>query len=247
MPETTDKQKTIQDLQRQILAWQGYKETGQPSLSLGLGDLEKVFPGKVFPRGAMHEFMTFCPEDKAASTGFIASLLSKLMRKGGTALWISGSPELFPPSLQTFGLEPDRMVFVCIKKEKDRLWALEEALKCDALCVVVAEINDVDFVQSRRLQLVVEESKVTGLLLRTAPRVQMTTACTVRWHIRALPSVTEGGLPGVGFPAWDVMLLKVRNGNPSHWQIAWQNNAFVLQQQKHSDIPGSKIVNRKVG
>ncbi|MFD2969075.1 ImuA family protein [Sphingobacterium bambusae] len=247
MQEAINKQKTITDLQRQILAWQGFKEPNGQSASLGLGELEQAFPGNVFPVGVIHEFVTSCAEEEAASTGFIAGLLSELMRKGGAALWIGNTQELFAPAIRTFGIEPDRMVFICMKRDKDILWALEEALKCASLCVVIAEVKDLDFVQSRRLQLVVERSKVTGLVLRTATRIQMTTACAVRWQVRTMPSVVVDGLPGVGFPAWEVSLLKVRNGNPSQWQVAWQNNSFSMKQRQELPVKRSKTENRQVG
>jgi protein ImuA len=36
----------------------------------------------------------------------------------------------------------------------------------------------------------------------------------------------EYGFPGVGFPRWNVELLKVRNGKPSSWKIEWSGNRF---------------------
>jgi protein ImuA len=38
----------------------------------------------------------------------------------------------------------------------------------------------------------------------------------------------EDGLPGVGFPRWQVELLKVRNGNPGCWQVEWVAGSFAL-------------------
>jgi protein ImuA len=34
------------------------------------------------------------------------------------------------------------------------------------------------------------------------------------------------GMPGVGFPRWNVQLLKVRNGKPGAWQIEWSADGF---------------------
>jgi hypothetical protein len=33
-------------------------------------------------------------------------------------------------------------------------------------------------------------------------------------------------MPGVGFPGWNVELLKVRNGKPGSWQIEWAESRF---------------------
>jgi protein ImuA len=74
-------------------------------------------------------------------------------------------------------------------------------LKCEGLTAVVGEINTLDLIQSRRLQLATEQSGVTGFLLRTHQRTLNTTACTCRWQIHSLQSETQDGLPGSVFPA----------------------------------------------
>src|SRR4029078_4613727 len=78
-----------------------------------------------------------------------------------------------------------------------------------------------DFTTSRRFQLAVEESRVTGFILRTKESIN-TTACVTRWKIKHISSRTENDIPGVGFPAWEVALVKVRNGKPGNWQLEWR-------------------------
>lgn len=234
--DTNNKQQVIEVLQQQILTWQGYKEVKRNTSSLGFGVLESAFPGQAFPTGAIHEFITSSAEEEAATTGFVGGLLSVLMHKSAVCLWISNSHTVFPAAIQNFGIDPDRIVFVCMRHDQDILWALEEGLKCSALCCVVAEVTDLDFIQSRRLQLAVERSRVTGVILRKASRIRMSTVCAVRWQIKPLPSKIIDSLPGVGFPVWDVNLLKVKNGNPSHWQITWRSNRFAVESVKNKQI-----------
>lgn len=74
---------------------------------------------------------------------------------------------------------------------------------------------------SRRLQLAVEQSCVTGFIIRHQPRYPGVTACVSRWQITPLPSELEEGMPGVGFPRWQVELLKIRNGRPGTWEVEW--------------------------
>jgi protein ImuA len=103
---------------------------------------------------------------------------------------------------------------------------MEEALKCDGLAAVVAEIQELSFIASRRLQLAVEKSLVTGFILRRNPRNINTTACVTRWKIKPIQSESVDGLPGVGFPRWNVELLKARNGKGGSWQIEWVAGQF---------------------
>ena len=246
MKKSGEKSICIAELQNQILQWQGFKQVERKHDGLGLGELEQAFPGNVFPVGALHEFICENKEEEAASSGFLGSLLSFLIQKDGIVLWISGSGQLFAPAMTSFGLEPDRIIFVQIQKQKDLLWALEEGLKCTAVKVVVAEIQEINFVQSRRLQLVVEKSQVTGLLLRFQPRVLGATTCAVRWHIRPRPSYVQDNMPGVGFPVWEAELLKVKNGQPSRWQLIWKQGNLLVEQLYKAKVSVSTD-KRKVG
>jgi protein ImuA len=224
---TISKQETLDKLRKDILSLQGVKPGNEGNAGVfGLGPLESAFPNGVCPTGNIHEFFITEPEHAATSAGFLSGLLQVLMKNGSACLWISTNRTLFPPALQAFGIEPDRIIFVDLKREKDVLWVMEESLKCEGLTAVVAELKEINFAQSRRLQLVVEKSKVTGFVLRSDPNKITSTACVARWRITPLPSELEEGMPGVGFPRWNVELLKVRNGNPGTWIMEWSDGQF---------------------
>lgn len=213
----------IEHLQKQILSMQSNRPAVEQQLKLGLGNLEDAFPGKAFPRAAMHEFISLTSQQAACTSGFIAVILGKLMQHDGICVWISTKPRrsVFPPALKTFGIEPHRILFVDTDKPKQTLWALEEALKCDAITAVVGELNELGFDESRRFQLAVEQSRVTGFIHRFRPKNNNAVACVSRWNINALPSLSPDGLPGLGFPRWRVELQKVKNGMPGIWQVEW--------------------------
>lgn len=226
MPES--KMDMINQLRKDILLLEGFKPPTARAVSvMGLGPVEAAFPNGVFPIGTVHEFLGTETEQAAACSGFMSALLGKLMQNEGVGVWISTSRKLFPPALKAFGIEPDRVIFVDLQKERDVLWVMEEALKCEGLAAVIGEVREISFAQSRRLQLAVESSRVTGFILRTDARKLSTTACTARWQISALPSHQENQMPGVGFPRWNVELLKIRNGNPGTWQMEWAEDQFI--------------------
>lgn len=249
----------VAKLQTEILRIQGLKPADHTTVDMGLGDISSAFPGGQFPFGAVHEFLSAGPYDVAASCGFIAGLLSPLMGKSGTSLWISSSRTLFPPALKSFGIQPDRMIFIDLHSEKDVMWAMDEALKCSALSAVVGEMQEISFTASRRLQLAVENSRVTGFVLRHHARKVNSTACVSRWKITALPSypiATDDGdeLPGVGFAQWRVELLRIRNGKPGVWDIKWMNGKFCplipsVHSQAIGDLPedASLYLKKKTG
>ncbi len=218
----------IQQLQQQILRWEGYKPpaVGQRS-SLGLGPLEEAFPNGVFPKGHVHEMVCASSEQAAASGGVVSGILSLLMRESGVCIWIGRDRRLFAPALAGFGVMPHQVIFISLSRDQDTLWVMEEALKCPGLTAVVCELRDMDFKQSRRFQLAVEHSQVTGFILRNATGKLGSTACAARWQVTPLPSTAINGLPGVGFMRWEVTLSKVRNGQTGTWVLEWHEGRFV--------------------
>ena len=222
------KRELIDRLQKDILQWEGYRPPAADAADLvGLGPVEAAFPNGAFPVGAVHELVCANAEQVAASEGFIGGLLSVLMREGGACLWVGLSQSVFAPALSAFGIEPHRVIFLNLLRDQEVLWVMEEALKCKGLAAVIGEVSALDFKQSRRLQLATEQSKVTGFVLRNASRKLGPTACAARWQVKPQPSETVNGLPGLGFPRWQVELLKVRNGQPGNWVVEWDEGRFV--------------------
>ena len=224
---TSSKADIIAKLQREILPLQGIKsEFNNTALDKTIGPLKNAFPNNTFPVEAIHEFIAYGIEDIAVTTGFIASIISPLMQNGGAVIWIGSAHTIFPPALKSFGIVPDKIIFINLQKEKEMLWTMEEALKCEGLAAVIGEIKELNFTVSRRLQLAVEQSRVTGFIIRNNPRTITTSACVTRWKITTLPSELKDGLPGVGFPRLNVGLLKVRNGKPGNWQIEYSAGRY---------------------
>src|SRR6478735_6707795 len=179
-------------LQKEILPLQGFKTLSTDnSVDIGFRPIEAAFPNGVFPIGCIHEFVNTPSTENAAGHGFIAYLLSKLMQSGGAGIWISASRTLFPAALKTFGVTPDQIIFIDLKKEKDLLPATEEALQCNMFTSVISEVNKISFKESRRLQLAAEQSRVTGFLIHQQLNP---IACISRWRITSSPSESLEGM-----------------------------------------------------
>jgi protein ImuA len=235
----TAKANIIAQLKKDILPLQGFKSILNAVALDGIpAVIKNAFPNAAFPLGAVHELIADGTEDAAATFGFMSAILASMMKKAGSCIWINGSQSVFPPALKSFGIRPDNIIFIYLKKEKEILWAMEEALKCKGLSAVIGEVQDLSFTASRRLQLAIEQSQVTGFIVRRNPRSLNTTACLARWRITSLPAELPAGMPGVGFPRWNVELLKVRNGKPGSWQIE-----FVGGQLKY--VPTMTIIHQQ--
>lgn len=231
------KKEVMDRLRREILAAEGLqRQAYEPKLDMGLPALASAFPDQTFPTGCIHEFISPDMESAAATAGFITALLGHMAKQKGPCIWVSRHRRLFAPALLAFGLPPDQVIFIHPDKDRDLLWTTEQALKCRGLAAVIADVPDLDLTASRRLQLAVEQSRVTGLLHRYLPGNTGHTACVARWQIKPLSSET-GDLPGMGAPRWQVNLLKVRNGRPGTWIIDWAIDHFELNTQFQQSGP----------
>lgn len=236
----------IEQLQREVLQMQGYRRPQQDNLfRTGLGPIEASFPDKRFPAGVVHDFASGSQEDATATIGFVAGLMTALMRKDGRCLWISNRRTLFPAALERYHIPADRIIFIDLSRPKEVLWTIEEALKCNVLSTVVGELRDLGFTESRRLQLAVEQSHVTGFILRMNNRSNNPVACAASWKIKPLASISEEGMPGLGYPRWLVQLTKVRNGKPGEWELSWRDGAFAHSARSESLVDMQQLEHKK--
>src|SRR5262249_40267246 len=145
--------------------------------------------GGGFARGALHEIAATGESAMAAATGFALALASlggasrnndrgaSDRNSSNNVIWIAedlslaenGAP--YGPGLDGIGIAPERLVVVAAARGRDVLWAMEEALRCRTIDVVIGEmrLHDIDQVATRRLSLAAAAGGALGLMLRTAP------------------------------------------------------------------------------
>ncbi len=219
-PSNSSKEEIVRQLRKDLLLLQGFRSSPVDAVDVGLGPISEAFPNQVFPTGAVHELISNNTESAVASVGFMSCIAGRLMTTGAPCVWAASERQVFPPGLKRFGIDPSQIVFVDLKKEKQVLWVLEEALKQGGLAAVIGEVKNISDIASRRLQLAAERSGVTGFMIRHITRSVTPIASVARWKITSLPS--EGpkmNMPGLGFPRWAVELEKIRNGKPGKWIV----------------------------
>ena len=237
----------ITQLRKEILAMSGV----QPALPADVANnelpfMQAHFPSAVFPRAAVHELMCSELEDMTASAGFVAALLSSIFNTTAPMIWISEQRQVFPSGLVPFNIDPSQIIFIHPANAKENLWVTEEALKCKGIGAVVAEMNGVEFVNSRRFQLAVEKSLVTAFIINNKKGEAANNACMSRWKITSAHSHIHNALPGVGNPVWDVRLEKIRNGKAGQWRLQW-DGAVIKEIKIQEAILTSTLLRKKTG
>jgi protein ImuA len=221
--------------------------------------------------GALHEVAAAREAETAAASGFALALAARRTswRRASTAignsndarahnderavtsgrhvLWIAedlslaenGAP--YGPGLDGIGIAPERLITVAAARERDVLWAMEEALRCRAVGMVIGEMRprDIDQVATRRLALAAAAGNALGLILRTAPDDGPSAAAT-RWIVGAAPSLNAERGHGVGSARLLARLVRNRRGHLGAWIVEWNSVEQRFELATHSEpVAGS--------
>jgi protein ImuA len=170
-----------------------------------------------------------------------------VLTPGRNVLWIAedlslaenGAP--YGPGLDGIGIAPERLITVAAARERDVLWAMEEALRCRAVDMVIGEMRPraIDQVATRRLALAAAAGNALGLILRTAPNDGPSAAAT-RWIVGAAPSSPHSGegddrRHGVGPPRLAARLVRNRRGHLGAWIVEWNSVEQRFELATHSE------------
>jgi protein ImuA len=170
-----------------------------------------------------------------------------VLTPGRNVLWIAedlslaenGAP--YGPGLDGMGIAPERLITVIAPRARDVLWAMEEALRCRAVGMVIGEIRPrgIDQVATRRLALAAAAGNALGLILYTAPDDGPSAAAT-RWILGAAPPSPHSGegderCHGVGPPRLIARLVRNRRGHLGAWIVEWNSVEQRFELATHSE------------
>src|SRR5919108_1498133 len=177
--DPSDKSARLKELRAQLQTLDRNGCVAAP-LAFGLPALDRHLGGGL-PRGCLHEVAGGV--DDGAALGFCTALAGRLAADR-PVLWCQPDFDLYAPGLAAFGLDPARLIVVAARRPADRLWALEEGLRCPALAAAVIELDALDMTAARGLQLAAESSGVTGFVLHPdGLRSPAASVAVTRWTV----------------------------------------------------------------
>lgn len=181
-------------------------------------------------QATLAEVFADSPAD-GAITGFT---LAHLGQSDKPLLWIQdrlSRREAGRPCLAGLPV-PLEIIHVDVSKPVDVLWAMEEGLRCTALCAVIGEVwgdpPALDFTATKRLALRSEAHNVPAWLMRRAATPNLS-AARMRWRVTSLPSQAkpyDSRAPGA--PLWQACLFRARWRTPGQWVASHDANGLHL-------------------
>jgi protein ImuA len=173
--------------------------------------------------------------------------------RGRETIWIAEDLSLaengaaYGPGLPEIGIAPERLLTVTAARGRDVLWAMEEALRCRAVGVVIGELRgrDIDTVATRRLSLAAAAGNTLGLILRAAPDDAPSAAAT-RWIIGAVQSVRirDGERLHLVASRLAAHLIRNRRGPLGAWIVEWNSVEQRFELATHSEPVAGAAVDR---
>jgi protein ImuA len=171
--------------------------------------VDAALPSGGLPLACLHQI-----QGEAPATAFAALIAGRLAERfDRPVLWAPSGDDLYPPGLTAWGLSTARLIVARGRDDGERLWVMEEGLRCADLACVVAEVTALDLTSGRRLQLAAEAGAVTGLVLHP-PQSKAANAGTSRW--RVMPMING---------RWRLCLERCRGGMPREWEIPCQRES----------------------
>ncbi len=175
---------------------------------------------------ALHEIAPASPGDGAAATGFALAVAARFLdAPRGSGLLIAQDfaaqdfGALYGPGLLAHGLPLSRLIFVRTPDAPALLWAMEEALKCGGLALVMGEIWNLkpySLAASRRLVLAARAGRTPALLVQASAfgrAADFSSAAQTRFEIASAPSAAIKAVSGRDLPgpaAFALRLAKAR-------------------------------------
>ncbi len=200
--------KAIQALRSRIKSNRNSR-SGQQCVPTGIESIDSQLPDGGLPTASVIEWISDETGSSAASMA-LRSVIPMLTLSGCLAV-IDERHEFNADAAQSLGIPLSRILLVrppqsvrsisthrrSSADHSDALWALEQAARCPGVRVVLCWLDRSSTAVLRRLQLAVERSGVTVILIRPASELRQPSFADLRLHVQTDNPIQLNGKPQV--------------------------------------------------
>ncbi len=189
-----------------------------PVFSTGAVGIDELLPRRGLKLDTLTEWVaetTTCGATTLAISA-MASLLDSYPNVRGPVVVVDSEGTFYPPAALALGIPAERIVWVRPKRHADAVWAIDQALRCDSVAAVWAQVGDrLDDRDARRLQLAAEIGCTPGLLVRPSSVRGKPSFADVRFHVtqKGVRSLFREKTPDTFLRVWRVTLERCRGAS----------------------------------
>ena len=212
----------------------------------------KLWPGLAIQKGALHQLRVKDYRDATASMGFALCLaqqaaVSRSKTKKPRIVIISLRHEaneygsLYGEGLASLGINPDTVIFIEARNEKELLWAGEEAARHEGVASIVMAVRHPSAIMTltamRRLNLSAQQKSVLITFVYgdfASSKKSIAGGAPWRWCVCPAPSgFLIHDRKASGRPSWTVIVEKGLALEARSFLVEWhhETGSFVLRQR----------------
>ena len=209
MEEQREPAISLENLRRRIarLETGAKRHSGQP-VSSGCEALDALLPERGFCRGTLVEWLS---AGDGAGVCALAMLAAKqACSDGGVLAVFDHRREFCPPAAVRMGIGPEQLLVIHADTTADNHWAIDQALRSQAVAAVLAWPGRLDDRTFRRWQLAAEEGGCLAMLLRPKTARGEPSWADVRLWVEPLPAAA---MMRSRKRLLQIVLLRCRGGN----------------------------------
>jgi len=178
---------TLELLARQIRDMETAGRPARESIPSGCCAMDRHLPHGGHARGSMVELIRHGTGSGVSSLALM--IARQAMDEGKFLIVVDTQRQFYPPAMKSLGIPMERVIALQPANHADAIWGIDQALRCQAVGAVIAEIGNLEDRVARRLQLAAEHGGGLGVLLRDtrSARTQPSWA-DVQWFVRCDPT-----------------------------------------------------------
>jgi protein ImuA len=185
----TRRQRVLAELRMKIRTHEHDQPKDCETISTGSEALNRLLPDQGIRPGSLVEWVGLGEASGAGTLSlWVIQQFSKTRRP---AIVVDSHKLVYPVALQQLGSDPAALILVRPGNQAENLWAIEQALRCEAVSVVWGRTDQLTPVTYRRFKLAAEHAGSLGFFIRSAQALSQPTWADVRLVVEPRPSWGE--------------------------------------------------------
>lgn len=173
---------SLENLLQRAAIWRGGRiSSAKEGIPTGFNELDALFPGGGWPRGALTEFLT--PGEGIGALSLAMPALARLSQEKRWIAWVAPPYIPYAPALATAGVDLSHVLMIRPRAASDGLWAVEQTLRSGTCAAVLAWPVAGGDRMLRRLQLAAEAGRSWGLLFRPERMAMQSSPAALRLRV----------------------------------------------------------------
>lgn len=156
-----------------------------PSVSSGISAIDHLLPERGFRRGSLSEWIA---AEDGSGTLSLALHVAGQVRQQRPLILVDDRQQFYAPAIAATGIPLHHTIVVRPASRVEKLWCVEQSLRCPGVGAVLCRIDALRTAEFRRLQLAAEAGTAVGLLIRPFAALRQPGWADLRLLISPRPS-----------------------------------------------------------